>query len=220
MGVALAVLALVGATHDRPGEPFYPFRVAFEEFTLPGGPARWPAQLQLLDQRWADVSAAARAGDPVALQAAVTAYQADLGDLVGSEDQPGADPAALQHALQGHATSLSDASKDMPDAGASMAASVAGPVIQDQQVVAAPAERLQAPSSPPATTPASGPSASPTKPGNGNGNGNGGGNGNANGGGNGNGNGNGGGNGNNGNGNGNGNGGGNGNGNGNGHGRK
>src|SRR5579864_419505 len=46
-GVALAVVALFGVTHDRPGEPFYPVRIAVEEFTLPSGAARWPAQLQV-----------------------------------------------------------------------------------------------------------------------------------------------------------------------------
>lgn len=216
MGAALAVVALVGATHDRPGEPFYPFRIAFEEFALPSGAARWPAQLQMLEQRWTEVTAAAQAGDAAALQAAWTAYQADLGDLVGADGQPGSDPAALQLVLDADAARMSATADQLTGPVASFEATVVEPAVKDHQVMAAPAgaapqstsASTSAPTSAASTGPTSAPTSSPATP-RGNGNGNAGGNGNGNGNGIGNGNGNG-----------NGKGGGNGGGNGNGHGHK
>ena len=108
MGAALAVLALV-AGHSRSARR-----------TVLSVPRRLrgvhpPVGCRALAGSAADAGAALDRGHRrrpgratrLALQAAWTAYQADLGDLVGADGQPGSDPAALQHVLDAHAASLS-----------------------------------------------------------------------------------------------------------------
>ncbi|HJP89867.1 MAG TPA: DUF5667 domain-containing protein [Candidatus Limnocylindrales bacterium] len=87
-GTAAAVLAAPA------GSPLYGARVALEQVFLPPSPAdRIAAHERLLKERLAEAQAAADAGNMGALQASLTAYQAEVDAAVA---EVGYDPALLE----------------------------------------------------------------------------------------------------------------------------
>lgn len=86
-----------------PGGPFYPARVWFQTALLPAqADARAAAHVDLLEQRVEDAEHAAGAADPSGVQAALTAYIAELEQAITDAQGDPARLAQLQKALNAH----------------------------------------------------------------------------------------------------------------------
>jgi hypothetical protein len=93
-GLLAATLAVAGAAGvalaSQAGGPLYPTRLWSETLTLPTDPsARAVAQLDRLERRLAEATAAARVGDVAAVQVAVQAYQDILEDAARAAEAAG-----------------------------------------------------------------------------------------------------------------------------------
>ena len=104
--------AVFGAT---PGSALYPTRLWFETTFLPGpGDARAAAHVDLLEQRVEDAEHAAGGDDPAGVQAALTAYIAELQGAIADAQGDPERLAALQHALQVHLLLLQQLENSAP----------------------------------------------------------------------------------------------------------
>lgn len=110
LGTGAAVLAA------PPGSPLYDVRVAIEAALLPTrADARLASHEQHLEQRIAEALAAAEGGDPVALQAALAAYAAEVEVAL---NELGSDPdllARLEAVLGKHVAVLTALEAEVPD---------------------------------------------------------------------------------------------------------
>ncbi len=204
--LALGLVGLGASANSGPGQPFYGARLEIERLTLPAsGEARWQAELAHLDARRADIRSTAVQGDAASFTAAVTAYQANMADLLDLVGAPGVNTPELQASLSRAATSLNDLAGTLSGASAARVQAIAGPLVEEIRLMAGPGGKNDGNGNSATGTPGPGTSAGSsdgptqghgpsTRPGSGNGNGHGPtsspgpGNGNGNAGGNGNGN--------------------------------
>lgn len=109
--LAAAALVLLGAggvlAAAEPGGPLYGARVDLEALALPKAatPAWYDAEAGRLGARINEVEAAARADNPVAMEAAAGAYETILAqtvDVAGPASNPRSIPPGLQRALDRH----------------------------------------------------------------------------------------------------------------------
>ncbi|HET7495679.1 MAG TPA: hypothetical protein VFJ80_09525 [Candidatus Limnocylindrales bacterium] len=99
VGLLAAAVAVGGATGvamaSQAGGPLYPTRLWSETLTLPVDPsARAVAQLDRLERRLAEATAAARVSDVAAIRMAIEAYQDILEEAAWSAEAAGDDVAA------------------------------------------------------------------------------------------------------------------------------
>lgn len=101
LGTSAAVLAA------PPGSPFFNARVMIETALLPSqSDARLASHEQHLDEWLAAAEEAAARGDVAALEAALAAYQAEVGNVVGDIGDDAARLAHLQEVLAKHVAKL------------------------------------------------------------------------------------------------------------------
>jgi hypothetical protein len=118
-GAFLAACLVFGTTAGvaaaSPGTPLYTARLWLEAAMLPAQPdARSAAHVDLLEQRVEDAEHAAGGGDPLGVQAALAAYQAEMAQAILDA---GGDPdrlARLQQAIDVHLLLLQQLEKDVP----------------------------------------------------------------------------------------------------------
>jgi hypothetical protein len=135
--VTAAVVLAVSLTGSGPGGPLYSARLAVESWTLPGAPAaRYQAELRLLDERFAELTAALAAGQPDAAVAASAAYQNALGDLMATTADGGGDPALLSADLDRQSSTLRALIVAAPDATIGLADRVSASVDEAQSSIA------------------------------------------------------------------------------------
>jgi hypothetical protein len=110
LGTSLAVMAA------PPGSPFYNARVFIETVTLPSqAEARFEGHEKLLEERLADVEAAAGDGSASALAAALVAYQAEVDAATADAGSDTTWLARLQDMLAKHTATLTELAATLPD---------------------------------------------------------------------------------------------------------
>ena len=135
--VTAAVVLAVSLTGSGPGGPLYSARLAVESWTLPGAPAaRYQAELRLLDERFAELTAALAAGQPDAASAASAAYQNSLSDLMAMTADGGGDPSLLSADLDRQSSTLHALIAAVPDSTAGLADRVSVSVDDAQSSIA------------------------------------------------------------------------------------
>ncbi len=115
LGASLVFGASVGVMAS-PGGPFYPARVWLQTALLPAQPdARAAAHVDLLEQRVEDAEHAAGAADPNGVEAALTAYVAELQQAIVDAQGDPERLAQLQKALNAHLLLLQQLEAAAPD---------------------------------------------------------------------------------------------------------
>ena len=103
----LAISTGTAITSASPGSPLYMARVALEDMFLPVQiDARFASHEQHLDERLAEAEAAASGGDPVALEAALAAYQAEIDQTLADIGDDYGRLARFQAVLERHIAKL------------------------------------------------------------------------------------------------------------------
>jgi hypothetical protein len=111
--LALGTGTVVSAA--APGSPLYSARVGLETLFLPVEiDARFASHQQHLDERLAEAEAAAAAGDPVALQAALAAYQDEIDQTLADIGNDYSRLERFQAVLELHVAKLTALSLSLP----------------------------------------------------------------------------------------------------------
>ncbi|HEX3265917.1 MAG TPA: DUF5667 domain-containing protein [Candidatus Limnocylindrales bacterium] len=111
----LAIATGTAITAASPGSPLYMARVALEDLFLPVQiDARFASHEQHLDERLAEAEAAASSGDPVALEAALVAYQQEIDQTLADIGNDYGRLARFQAVLERHLAKLTALSLQLP----------------------------------------------------------------------------------------------------------
>lgn len=140
-GLAAAIALAVGGTAfaARPGAPLYEMRLWVETLTLPSDPsARAVAELERLEERLREVTAANAGGDPAGAAAALAAYEAIV-DVASSEAILAGDAvasAALEAGVARNITVLQALADKVPDrASEAISAAIERAITRSSQAV-------------------------------------------------------------------------------------
>jgi hypothetical protein len=115
LAASMTFASVAAVFASPPGSALYPTRVWLQTVFLPAaGDARAAAHVDLLEQQVEDAEHAAGGGDPAGVQAALTAYIAELQSAIADAQSDPVRLAELEHALEVHLLLLQQLENNAP----------------------------------------------------------------------------------------------------------